>query len=111
MAVVATQSTPLTGAALTYSAASAGGDRFTPNTRTFLHVKNGSGVSINTTLTVTATTDGLVAGNGTRVIAIPAGADRLIPVPASTYQAADGLADVAWSATATVTFAVVFATP
>jgi hypothetical protein len=106
MATVTTQTIPLTGAAVTYSSASGGGDRFTPGARTFLHVKNGSGSSINATLTVTATVDGLVAGNGSRVVAVPAGADRLIPVPATTYQASDGLADVAWSATTTVTFAV-----
>lgn len=107
MAVVVTQAASLAGAALTYSAASAGGDRFTPAARTFLHVRNGSGASINATLTVTAVVDGLPVGGGTRVVAVPAGADRLIPVPPSTYLAADGLADVAWSAAASVTFAVI----
>lgn len=107
MAVIASQTMPLTGAALTYSAAAGGGDRFTPGSRTFLHVRNGGGSSINVTLTVTATVDGLPVGGGTRVVAVPAGADRLIPVPASTYQAADGLADVAWSGTTSVTVAVV----
>lgn len=106
MATVATQALAFTGADPTYSAASGGGDRFTPGPGVFLHVKNGSGSSINATLTVTSSTDGLVCGNGTRVVAVPAGADRKIPVPARTYQAADGLADVAWSATTTVTFAV-----
>jgi hypothetical protein len=106
MATVTTQAVPAAGSALTYSAASGGGDRFTPAARTFLHVKNGSGSPINATLTVTATVDGLAAGNGTRVVAVPAGADRLIPVPTTTYQAADGLADVVWSSATSVTFAV-----
>ncbi|GAA2543693.1 hypothetical protein [Pseudonocardia hydrocarbonoxydans] len=109
MAIVGTQTLPLTGAALTYSAAAAGGDRFTPGPRTFLHVRNGGASSVSVTLTVTATVDGMSVGGGSRVVAVPAGADRLVPVPAATYQAVDGLADVAWSATTSVTFAVAIA--
>jgi hypothetical protein len=104
VASVATQPLALSGADPTYSAASGGGDRFTPGQSTFLHVKNGSGSSINATLTVVGKVEDLTPAN--RVVAVPAGADRKIPLPADLYASADGLGDIAWSATTTVSFAV-----
>lgn len=109
MAVIATQQTPLDGAALTYSAASAGGDRFKPSARTFMHIKNGSASSVTATLVTPGTVDGLAVAD--RAVTVPAGGDRLVPLPPGTYASADGLGDVTWSATTTVTFAVVLATP
>jgi hypothetical protein len=109
MAVVATQSMTIDGSALTYSAASGGGDRFTPNTRTFMHIKNGSGSSITATLVTPGNVDGLAIPD--RAVVVPAGADRLVPLPASTYASADGLGDVTWSLATSVTVAIIFATP
>lgn len=105
MATVATQALTTAGAAATYAAASAGGDRFTPGTRVFMHVKNGSASSINVTVTTPGTFDGLAIAD--RIIAVPASGERMFQLPADQYASpADGLGDVAWSASATVTFAV-----
>lgn len=104
MATVSTQPLALTGADPTYSAASGGGDRFTPGQGVFIHVKNGSGSSINATITTTGKVRDV--SPPARVVAVPAGADRKIPVPADLYASTDSLGDVAWSATTTVTFAV-----
>lgn len=106
MATITTQAMPLDGAALTYSAASAGGDRYTPGPNTFLHIVNGSGVSVTATIVRPRSVDGIVLTN--RAVAVPAGLSRLVPVTSDNYKSvADGLGDITWSATATVTFAVV----
>lgn len=107
MATVATQSLAFDGTAPTYSAASSGGDKFTPGNHTFLHVVNGSASSVTATITTPGDVDGLAIPD--REVAVPAGEDRMVPVPARTYKAADGLGSVAWSATTTVTFAVLYA--
>lgn len=107
MATVATQDLALDGTARVYSAASPGGDRFTPSRNTFLHVVNASGVSTIATLTTPGNVDGLAIPE--RAVTVPAGANRMVPLPPGTYRSADGLADVAWSATASVTFAVLHA--
>lgn len=105
MAVVATQSMPLDGSALTFAAASAGGDRFTPAVGTIMQIVNGSGASITATLVTPGTVDGLAVAD--RAVTVPAGTNRLVPLRVVAYQSADGLGDITWSATATVTFAVV----
>src|SRR4051812_247505 len=104
MATVSTQSVTTTGGALTYSAASGGGDRFTPGSTSFMHVVNGSGSSINVTITTPGTVDGLAISD--RVIAVPAGVSRIFKVTSELYASADGLGDVAWSAVTSITFAV-----
>lgn len=103
MATVATQSVTATGAALTYSAASGGGDRFTPAPRTFMHVVNGSVADVDVTIVTPGTVDGLAIAD--RVVTVPAGENRLFQLP-TTYKSADGLGDVTWEATTSVTFAV-----
>lgn len=77
-----------------------------------LWVDNGSGGSINVTVQATATQDGLDLAD--LVVAVPAGAKRLIgPFPARTFaQASDaavgpGRALVDYSAVTTVTRAVI----
>lgn len=105
MATVTTQSITNAGAATTYSAASPGGDRFLPADGTFLHVKNGSGSPITVTLVTPGTVDGLAITD--RAVSVPATSERFIAVPDSLYRSSDGLADITWSATTTVTFAVV----
>lgn len=104
-ATVASQVVSLAGLAAAYSAASAGGDKFTPGARTFLHVKNASGGAV----TATIVTPGTVIGQAIAdvAVAVPAGAERLIgPFPAEHFAGSDGLASVSWSASASVTFAV-----
>lgn len=104
MAVVSTQLVSLAGTALTYSAASGGGDRFTPAGNTFMHIVNGSAGSITATLITPNTVDGLAIAD--RAVVVGAGANVLLLLPAGTYAASDGLGDITWSATTSVTFAV-----
>ena len=106
MATVATQNMPYDGAALTYSAASGGGDRFTPGDRTFLHIKNGGGGSITGTIVTPNAVEGSAIAD--QAVVVAAAADRMVPVGASKYQSSDGLADITWSGTTSVTFAVVY---
>lgn len=107
MATVATQSISLAGLAPAYSAASAGGDSFKPADRTFLHIKNASAASVTATLVTPGEVQGLAVEDV--AVAIPAGAERMVgPLsPELFHDRADGLGDVTWSATASVTFAVV----
>lgn len=105
MAVVATQQIVLPGVAATYSAASGGGDRFTPGDHVFLHIKNGGGSGITATVVTPNTVSGLAIADQTNSIA--AGGDEFMgPFPAAVFASADGKADITWSATTSVTFAV-----
>jgi len=94
MATLAAQKLSRAGAAITYSAASAGGDKTTPGDHRFLHVINGDASSHTVTLTV----PNLVFGHPVTITAtsVPAGANRFIgpligallgPSPAWTYDA------------------------
>lgn len=105
MATVSTQQLTATGAALNYASASAGGDRFTPGPRSVLHVVNGSGASVTATVATPAQVEGLTLPG--RPVVVPAGASRMLPVSSDIYRAADGLGDISWSASASVTFAIV----
>lgn len=89
-----------------YVAAAGGGDEFAVDDDTVFHVRNGSGVSVNVTLTSTAGTEpGIAAAN--KVVAVPAGANRDIRVkPAGRFKNANGRCAVTYSAVTTVTVAV-----
>ncbi|WP_232734071.1 hypothetical protein [Kitasatospora sp. CB02891] len=105
MATFTTQVPTLAGLAPVYSAASAGGDRAECGDRNFLHVKNGSASAV----TVTLATTGAVRGQSVApvTVSVPASGERMIgPLAGELFAgAADGLAAVSWSATATVTAA------
>lgn len=106
MATVDTQQIQRAGTAPAYSAASGGGDKFRPDERTFLHVKN-SDVAAHT---VTVATPGTVLGLAVSDVAVsvPAGGERMVgPFPGEHFVGADGLAAVTWSAVTGMTFAVV----
>lgn len=105
MATVATQQIVSGGLAPSYSAASGGGDEFTPGDSVFLHVKNGSGSGVTVTVVTPGTVVGQAIGDVTNTVA--AGGDEFMgPFPAQHFAAADGKADVTWSATTSITFAV-----
>lgn len=88
-------------------AAAAGGDKVAPNERGALHVRNGSGASINVTVVVPGNTK-YGQANPDVVVAVPAGADRLIgPFPSDLADPADGLVAITYSAVTTVTVAAV----
>ncbi|CAO3428687.1 hypothetical protein [Azospirillum argentinense] len=114
MALLTVQAISEAGAALTYAAAASGGDTFVnADDRTFLHVKNGSASSVNVTVTA-QTTSTNVPGFGpvtkaNQVVAVPANGDRLIgPLPTKAFNnPANSQVSVSYSATTTVTVAVV----
>ncbi len=105
MATVSSQSITTAGVGPDYSAASPGGDRFLPADGTFLHIKNGSGVSVTATLVTPGTIDTLAVAD--RTVTVPATSERFVSVSDKLYRSPDGLADITWSATTTVTFAAI----
>lgn len=106
MAALTTQTIPLTGVAPTYAAAAGGGDTCDPGSRTFLHVKNGGGGSINVTLTTPGSKGGVAISDP--VIAVANGTEKMIgPLdPALFGDPTTGKVGVAYSGVTTVTVAV-----
>jgi hypothetical protein len=74
MAVLAVQDTVLTGGILTLAAAAGGGDSFVNDGRTTLVVNNGSGSSIN--VTITSPTPCSHGGLHDLVVAVGAGVQK-----------------------------------
>lgn len=84
------------------SAANVDGHWIVNDGKTYLEVLNGSGASINVTLVISKTIDGVTSSG--KVIAVPAGERRKIgPFPADIYNQADGSVNVNFSAVTTVT--------
>jgi hypothetical protein len=105
MAALSTQQVTRAGLNPSYSAAGGSGDTFNPARGVCLHVKNGSGGSINVTVASPRTVHGLAVQS--LVVAVPAGGERLIgPFPADVFQDTTGTAAVTYSASASVTVAV-----
>jgi hypothetical protein len=93
----------------TFGACAGGGDRFTPDNNTHLHVKNGSGGAL--TVTVAATKVPLANMTVANVVvSVPAGGEaRLGPFPYDMFAATDGsgLADITYSGVTSLTIAVI----
>lgn len=106
MATYTTQSIDTVGTLITYTAVTAA-DRFLPNDDGFIHVKNGSGVTVTVTMVTPNTVDGLAIAD--RSITLAAGVDRMIAIPNFLYRSSDGLGDVTFSPITTVTAAVIAA--
>lgn len=107
MAVLAYRQVGIAGADPALAAASAGGDKVAPSDRGVLLVRNGSAASINVTVDVPGNTKYGLA-NPDVVVAVPAGADRLIgPFPGDLANPTDGLVALTYSAVATVTVAAI----
>lgn len=112
MATYSVQQVIPAGVAATYGAV-ASTDKFPEDGKqlTFLHVKNGSGGSINVTISKQVSTK-TVPGVGSLavadiVVAVAAGAEKFIgPFPAA-YVDSSGFVNVAYSAITTVTAAAV----
>ncbi len=105
MAVLSVQSISTAGRNPTFVAAAGGGDEFPNAGREYLEVINGSGVSVNVTITTPASVDGEPVAD--RVVAVPAAERRKIgPFPTGVFNAADGNVDVAYSAVTSVTVGV-----
>lgn len=107
MALITPQTIGRTGTALTYTAVNSS-DTFVPDSggTYFVHVKNGSGASINVTLDDAGTTPGGSSPTDP-VVAVPAGADRFILLPPSYVNPSTGVVTISYSATTTVTAALV----
>lgn len=105
MATRNTQQISRAGIAPTYNAAAAG-DKFRPDERTYLHVKNADSSSHTITITTPGTQQGLAIAD--LAVVVPNAAERIIgPLPAGLFGAdVDGLAAITWSATTSMTWAV-----
>lgn len=78
------QTVAKTGIVPSYAAANADGNSFANDGNTVIHVKNGSGSSINVTLQTPGTVDDLAVTD--RVVAVAAGAEKMIgPFPPGIY--------------------------
>lgn len=101
---VAPQDVNRNGLTPTYGAANAGGNTVPNNGQVLLHVKNGSGASINVTIATSVAMDGLELPD--RVVAVPANSEKIIgPFPPKTYNTASGELLVTFSSVTTVTIA------
>jgi hypothetical protein len=103
MAALATQQVPVTGLAPAYSAADVAGDTVAPGDGVVLHVKNGSGASINVTVAVPGTEYGQARPDP--VVAVGATSDKFIHLPAEIADSSDHRVHVTYSAVTTVTVA------
>lgn len=105
MALLSPQLPTLTGAAVTYAAAAAGGDTFVPTARRRLHVKNGSASSITVTIATPATYAGLAIADAGGAVA--AGEERAFgPFDPALFANSSGVAAVTYTAVTSVTVAV-----
>lgn len=108
MAALTLQSVVLGGLQPTYSAVNSEDTVVVNNAqRNFLHVKNGSGGSINVTITAVKTS-ARVQGVGVvtisdEVVAVPAGEERIIGPFTEAYIDADGTVTLGYSGTTSVT--------
>ncbi len=110
MATLATQKVTRAGLVNpTFASCAGGGDRFTPDSNTHLHVKNGSGGALNVTVAATK----VPLPNQTIsnvVVSVPAGGEaRIGPFPYDVFAATDGsgLADITYSGVTSLTIAVI----
>lgn len=103
------QAAAATGPAITFEPANATGNSFRTARGRALHVKNGSGGSINVTLPTPATANGLAVAD--RVVAVAAGAHSVIGLGAASgagiYAQVDGSVHVDYSSATSVTVAVI----
>lgn len=103
MAQLSVQQVINTGLVPSFAAATAGGDKIPPGDTTWLYVKNGGVASV--TVTVDSVAPSSYGTDVDLVVAVAAGAERLIgPITAQRFAAvADGLATVTYSGVTSVT--------
>lgn len=107
MALLATQKIALAGLEAVFSAATGGGDTFTPGDQTFLEINNASGGDI--TVTIDSETPSNFGTDEDVVVVVTAGERRHIgPLPASRFaDATTGLGGITYSGVTTLTIAVI----
>lgn len=111
MATLTAQSVVESGLEATYSAAAAGGDQFINDGREIVHIKNGAGGDITLTVTAQNSPTSIPGyGNATKsnaVVTVTAGEERFVgPFPTSAYNDTSGYVQLGYSATGTVTLAI-----
>lgn len=112
MATLATQPIVPGGVGPTYAAATGGGDNFTPDNDTFLHVKNGSGGALTVTVAVVGKLHGLTVTNIS--VSVPAAGERMIgPFPSDAFSdpANSGLGAITYSGVTSLTIGAFKAQP
>lgn len=103
MATITPTSVDTTGVSISYAAASGGGDSLHNASGATLRVKNGGGGSINVTLAgVKACSQG---STHDKVIAVAAGTEKAIKVPAQCVDPDTNFCAVTYSGVTTVTVA------
>lgn len=105
MAALSTQTVANVGTELQFSPASPGGDTCPTGSDVKLLVNNASGAPITVTLVTPGTVDGNLAITD-RTVTVNAGKVEAIPVTDLYRNPSTGLASLTYSATATVTVAV-----
>jgi hypothetical protein len=107
MANLTTQYVTRAGVNPTYDNAAGGGDTFTPDADTLLHVTNGGGSPITVTI-VTPKNDLPNLSVDDLTVTVPNGSNRLIgPCRADIFaDPTDGLADITYSGVSSVVIAV-----
>lgn len=104
--LLAPQAVVITGTLVTFTAADITGNTFSPNSRGVLHVKNGSGGSINATVVIPGT-DAYGQARPDVVVAVAAGAEKAIgPFPLDAADPTTMLVTVNFSAVTSVTVAL-----
>jgi hypothetical protein len=107
VATVSVQDVSRAGTTPTYNAASGGGDKFSPGAHVFVHVKNASGSTVTPTFVTPGQIQELAVADSASVSVPATTGDRMIgPFPPEIFAGSDGLVAVTWSATTSVTFAV-----
>jgi hypothetical protein len=113
MAALTIQTVVPNGLAATYTAASGGGDSIADDgkERTFLHVKNGGGSSINVTVVAQKTSVmhpqvGPVTISNV-VVAVPNGQERMIGPFADAFRDLNGNVQISYSGVSSVTVAAI----
>lgn len=105
MATLAVQSSAQDGTALTLNSVAGGGDQFLNDGDTIMIVTNGSGGSLTVTLPPGGTPGGLTLSDVTGTVADGA-TEAFGPFPPSLYNDSSGYVQVTWSATTSVTAAI-----
>lgn len=106
MATITAQVPARSANPITFSAASAGGDKFANTGKEYVIVRNGSGSPVTLTVTTPATNDGLAIAD--RTIEVAAGATHFLgPWPTGLYNDGDGMVNLSWSLETDMTLAVI----
>jgi hypothetical protein len=106
MSELTVQKVVLAGLEPSYGAAAAGGDEFVNSGRSFIHVKNGGGSSID--VTVDSQTPCSQGYDHNAVVAVPAAGERMIgPFPKDRFNDANGKAQITYSGVTSVTIAAI----